>query len=170
MLAALSVHEYLEQKLGATVSIKWPNDIYVAGNKIAGILIENNVNANAVTSSIIGIGLNVNQTTFPEGLKATSMFLETGQMQDRAGAVRGISELLIKKSAANLDFLDSFSALKSLYLEKLLFLNINVRVFDNRRAQFTTIQPLDIAKSGQLIAKNTEGELAFYDVKDLVWY
>ncbi|MBI1267438.1 MAG: biotin--[acetyl-CoA-carboxylase] ligase [Cryomorphaceae bacterium] len=43
------------------VSVKWPNDIYVESKKIAGILIENQVRGQIVVSSIVGIGLNVNQ-------------------------------------------------------------------------------------------------------------
>ena len=47
-----------------TVSIKWPNDIYVDDRKICGILIENRLQGNCVKDSIIGVGLNVNQTVF----------------------------------------------------------------------------------------------------------
>ncbi len=46
------------------VEIKWPNDIYVGDNKICGILIENRLQGNVIVDSIIGIGLNVNQTVF----------------------------------------------------------------------------------------------------------
>ena len=46
------------------VSIKWPNDLYVGDKKIAGILIENLLNGKNIASSIIGIGLNVNQENF----------------------------------------------------------------------------------------------------------
>ncbi len=46
------------------VKIKWPNDIYVGSKKIAGILIENSVSGTHLTSSVIGIGLNVNQEKF----------------------------------------------------------------------------------------------------------
>ena len=46
------------------VSIKWPNDIYVGAQKIAGILIENSLMGAAIDRSIIGIGLNVNQLQF----------------------------------------------------------------------------------------------------------
>lgn len=56
---ALAVH-HIE------ASIKWPNDIYVGDQKIAGILIEQSVMNHKVLHSIIGIGLNVNQTTFSE--------------------------------------------------------------------------------------------------------
>ncbi|MDE6266198.1 MAG: biotin--[acetyl-CoA-carboxylase] ligase [Muribaculaceae bacterium] len=46
------------------VCIKWPNDIYVGAQKIAGILIENSLMGNMITRSIVGIGLNVNQLQF----------------------------------------------------------------------------------------------------------
>lgn len=48
----------------AGVSVKWPNDIYVGDRKIAGILIEHSVSGKALSHTIVGIGLNVNQTTF----------------------------------------------------------------------------------------------------------
>lgn len=46
------------------VTIKWPNDIYVDDSKIAGILIENSINGSGIVHSIVGVGVNVNQTTF----------------------------------------------------------------------------------------------------------
>lgn len=55
--------------------IKWPNDIFVKGKKIAGILIENQLSGEFISNSIIGIGLNVNQTDF-KGIEATSIQLE----------------------------------------------------------------------------------------------
>lgn len=45
-------------------TIKWPNDIYWKDLKIAGILIENDLQGNQITDSIVGVGLNVNQTVF----------------------------------------------------------------------------------------------------------
>ena len=45
-------------------TIKWPNDIYYKNKKIGGILIENALRQNTISESIIGIGLNINQTTF----------------------------------------------------------------------------------------------------------
>jgi BirA family transcriptional regulator, biotin operon repressor / biotin---[acetyl-CoA-carboxylase] ligase len=59
---------------GLKPQLKWPNDIYVNNQKIAGILIENNFNSGVVTNSIIGVGVNVNQTSF-DSLKATSLAL-----------------------------------------------------------------------------------------------
>ena len=49
-------------------SIKWPNDIYAADHKIAGILIEHTLIGSSVKNSIIGIGININQLEFPASL------------------------------------------------------------------------------------------------------
>lgn len=69
-VVSLGILDYLNSIFDANLSdqlkIKWPNDIYVGNNKICGILIENNVRFNKITSCIIGIGLNVNQVIFPD--------------------------------------------------------------------------------------------------------
>ena len=78
--ACLSVADYLMTNADIrNVTIKWPNDIYAENKKIAGILIENIIRGSTWTHAIIGIGLNVNQTYFPDMHWATSMQLETGK-------------------------------------------------------------------------------------------
>ncbi len=63
--------------------IKWPNDIYIDGKKAGGILIENQLQGGKIVASIIGIGLNVNQTQFPASLpNATSMALAAARTFD----------------------------------------------------------------------------------------
>ena len=69
--------------LSNNLSIKWPNDIFIYDKKIAGILIENSIKGNYIDYSIVGIGINVNQTIFPDNLKnASSIINETGQRTD----------------------------------------------------------------------------------------
>lgn len=71
--AVLAVVNTLEA-YGIDARFKWPNDILVEGEKIAGILIENQVADGMIRWSVIGIGLNVNQTHFPPyDWPATSM-------------------------------------------------------------------------------------------------
>lgn len=62
IFVAVAVHRLVSGLGIERVSIKWPNDIYWGDKKIAGILIENAITGNAVSHSIAGIGLNVNQT------------------------------------------------------------------------------------------------------------
>ncbi|MCB9355233.1 MAG: biotin--[acetyl-CoA-carboxylase] ligase [Lewinellaceae bacterium] len=52
----------------STVKIKWPNDLYLGDRKAAGILIQNSLSGAHLQSSILGIGLNVNQTEFDPSL------------------------------------------------------------------------------------------------------
>lgn len=51
------------------VTIKWPNDIYIADRKIAGILISNTIEGSELKFTIAGIGININQQVFPESLR-----------------------------------------------------------------------------------------------------
>lgn len=57
--------KYLPESM---LSIKWPNDIYYSDNKLAGMLINNSLEGKMMGISIIGIGLNVNQTKFGKAL------------------------------------------------------------------------------------------------------
>ncbi|MBP6454521.1 MAG: biotin--[acetyl-CoA-carboxylase] ligase, partial [Bacteroidales bacterium] len=57
-IAAVGVYEYLVSK-GIDAKIKWPNDIYVGDKKIAGILIENFIEGDSLSESIVGVGLNL---------------------------------------------------------------------------------------------------------------
>ena len=66
-IASLSVVDLLAS-YEIEAKIKWPNDIFVAGRKICGILIENAVCGKWLSSSIIGIGLNINQRNFDVNL------------------------------------------------------------------------------------------------------
>lgn len=76
---SLAVKDLLDKYLLDKATIKWPNDIYINDSKIAGILIESTMKGSQISSSIIGIGLNVNQGEFGNLSNATSVVLETGK-------------------------------------------------------------------------------------------
>ena len=80
--------------------IKWPNDIYFKDKKIAGILIKNEIKGMMMGTSIIGIGLNINQTSFDESLpNPISMKMITGNDYDLEAILIEICETLL--STAN---------------------------------------------------------------------
>lgn len=64
MAVSVGIVKALRRLLGAEVVLKWPNDIYVGDRKLCGILIENSLTGPYVAQSIVGIGINVNQTEF----------------------------------------------------------------------------------------------------------
>jgi BirA family transcriptional regulator, biotin operon repressor / biotin---[acetyl-CoA-carboxylase] ligase len=64
-IIALGVVDFLQGfNLKGNISIKWPNDIYLEYNKLGGILIDTTIKGDAITSAIVGIGLNINQIHF----------------------------------------------------------------------------------------------------------
>ena len=79
MAVSLAIVKALKSLNVPNISIKWPNDILSANKKIGGILIENVLEGNYVKHSIIGIGLNVNETDFLKLPQASSLKLETGK-------------------------------------------------------------------------------------------
>ena len=78
---AVAVVNVLQKLLpSCPVQIKWPNDIIVNDKKAGGILIENALRGSLWTHSIVGIGLNILQESFPDNLPAaTSLLIASGQ-------------------------------------------------------------------------------------------
>jgi BirA family biotin operon repressor/biotin-[acetyl-CoA-carboxylase] ligase len=65
IVICLAVHDMVSEYLpGADVAIKWPNDVYVNGKKVAGILIESSLQGALVKQVIAGMGININQAAF----------------------------------------------------------------------------------------------------------
>ena len=83
--AILSVCPELE------IKIKPVNDLFVGGRKLCGILTELTGN-----NLIIGVGINVNRTLFPDDLNATSLQLETGEIQNITELEKSVIEELLK--------------------------------------------------------------------------
>jgi len=66
---SLAIHDFIDHFLVDElhkVQIKWPNDIYVGDEKIAGILIQNTLKGKFINSSVVGTGININQIEFSE--------------------------------------------------------------------------------------------------------
>jgi len=74
--------------------LKWPNDILVDGKKICGILAEMNAEATRVRYIVVGIGINVNQQSFPKDLSATSLRLVSGSEWSRVELVAALLKSL----------------------------------------------------------------------------
>ena len=88
--ATLAVREAL-LKEGVPAVIKWPNDIYVGKRKICGMLVENGLDGADIAWSVIGIGINLNQTEFPGGvLNPTSLKRLTGKTYDPAAFLENL--------------------------------------------------------------------------------
>lgn len=91
---AVSIYEAMQSFNIPGLSIKWANDILAGNKKIGGILIENIIKNDGEIFSVIGIGLNVNQTEFKKLPKASSMAALTGREYDRDAVLIAIAENL----------------------------------------------------------------------------
>lgn len=76
---SLAIYDVLKAVNIPHIAVKWPNDIMSGLSKICGVLLENTIKGNCIQHSIIGIGLNVNQTSFGNLHKAGSLRLATGR-------------------------------------------------------------------------------------------
>ncbi len=84
LIAAVALAETLREDYGVVADIKWPNDVMIGGRKVAGILMELETEDDRVKYVVLGVGVNINQASFPEEIAdvATSLRRETGMIYD----------------------------------------------------------------------------------------
>ena len=120
---SLAIYRVLFDKNIPKISIKWPNDLMVANKKICGILIENTFFGDQIKSTIVGIGLNVNQEKFPNSLRnVTSLKLATLKETD----LNLLLHEILAELKTNVKLLESkdFHLLEKQYLNVLYKKNI----------------------------------------------
>ncbi|QIX60933.1 biotin--[acetyl-CoA-carboxylase] ligase [Hymenobacter sp. BT18] len=98
MAVALGVYDWAAALLsdGPALRLKWPNDLYYHNQKLGGILIENTLNSAGIQSSIVGIGININQTQFAVPT-ATSLSVLTGRSYALPALVERLLEALERR-------------------------------------------------------------------------
>ncbi|MDX6746820.1 biotin--[acetyl-CoA-carboxylase] ligase [Polaribacter sp. PL03] len=132
---SLAIFDALKEENIPSISIKWPNDILSGNKKICGVLIENSLKGAKISSSVIGIGLNVNQTKFPIDLKkASSLKLITNKNFDLDKILKQIVSKLNERIAV-LNSKD-FNALELDYLNVLYKKNIPTMFKDSKDVLF----------------------------------
>src|SRR3954451_19543427 len=87
VLLAEAVAATIADETGCAPTIKWPNDVYLSGRKVAGVLVEGRTAGDGTYVAVAGIGINVNQTIddFPDELRETagSLAMATGKNVSR---------------------------------------------------------------------------------------
>lgn len=84
LVAGVAVAEVIEQATGVVPALKWPNDVWIDGRKVAGILVTSRLDQSGGITAILGIGLNVNTTPAELAPGATSLAVATGRPHERA--------------------------------------------------------------------------------------
>jgi BirA family transcriptional regulator, biotin operon repressor / biotin---[acetyl-CoA-carboxylase] ligase len=166
-ITSLAVLGMLTEYLPASqydIQIKWPNDILVNKDKIAGILIESILRGNLVQSSVIGLGLNVNQLCFEETKrKAISLSILLGKEFD----LKTLLALFCKHFEAlylNLKQ-NKFDRLNKLYINNLYRFN---EFADYKAGEKTFCAKLTgVEENGLLILKTKQNEILKFNFKEV---
>lgn len=166
LIISLAVKNVAEDYLSNSkkeVKIKWPNDILVDRKKIAGILIENQIQSVQILNSFIGIGFNINQINFPEfNRKATSLGVELNHEFSIENFTERLSihiqqfYMLYKTIGAQ--------ALYKLYLESLYLID-EWAIYLTPEKKELMLKKVD--KSGQLLLINKQGEELIFGIKEI---
>jgi BirA family biotin operon repressor/biotin-[acetyl-CoA-carboxylase] ligase len=163
ILSGLEAWSRTTQGENFNFKIKWPNDIYLDGVKMGGILIENNIQAGKWSFSIIGIGLNINQKQF-ENIRGTSLrsYLDLPQpialTEIYHYLSQGIEEAYGQFSS------EAFNKIDEIYHDKLF-----------RRAEWALYETNDEKFEGKILGVNEKGLLEIekeftvesYDLKEI---
>lgn len=131
LVMAQSVAEAIREKTGIDARIKWPNDIVSGGKKLCGILTEMSAEMDCINYIVIGVGINVNQPSFPEDIadRATSLMLETGRSFLRAPLIAAVMERFEDNYSRFLEAGD-LSGIREDYNELLVNVGEQVRVLE----------------------------------------
>lgn len=161
MVTALAVHDFLKSQLSTPAQIKWPNDILIGGKKLGGILIENQLQGESISASVVGIGLNINQKNFAIST-ATSLSLLTQQDY----VLQNLFTALLSHLESRYLMLRSgkYEVLKQDYLQNLFQLN-EVRTYQSNDQQFTGIIR-GIDAWGKLMIETEQG-MRIFDLKEV---
>lgn len=162
---SLSIFKAISYYKLPKLSVKWPNDILSEADKIAGVLIENSLQRNKIKSTIIGIGLNVNQDVFPTELtNASSLKIKTG----REFNVDEVLSTVLQEFQAHISLLknEEFKALEEKYLGVLYKKNIP-SMFKTDQNIFFMGKIVGVSPAGKLLIELSDETIQEFGLKEV---
>ena len=164
-IISLAIVDLLHEEItDETVSVKWPNDIYTGDRKMAGILIENSVSDDFMHSSVVGVGMNLNQLKFSKEIPNP---VSLKQLTGKDYSVEEVAGRLLEKLYnwyAHLE-LQQLTAIDISYFSKLYRKNEWRRFRKNNREFEARIN--GIGKYGQLILEDRNGRMSEHQFKEI---
>lgn len=162
---SLAVFEVLKSQKIPSLCIKWPNDILSVNKKICGILIENTIQNKMISSSIVGIGLNVNQEFFDKTLKKVT------SLKNITNIEFNLDDLLfeiVNKIKGNIKLLSTkkFDILQQGYCAVLFKIN-TTSMFKNPDQEFFMGIIRGISSSGNILIELEDETIKEFGVKEI---
>ena len=162
-IASLAIVDFLKTETNG-IAIKWPNDIYIQHKKVAGILIENSIKGQNLSSAIIGVGLNLNQEIFvSDAPNPVSLKQITGKDYD----IEFVAETIFENINNWYRKLENggFDEIDTSYFNQLLRTN-EWAVYAKQGKQFEA-RINGIGEFGQLILEERNGALSKFMFKEV---
>ena len=164
MIIALSIVEALKTVSNLNFVIKWPNDILAENKKIGGILIENTFKNSSEVQSIIGIGLNVNQSQFENLPQASSLFLLENKVFNRETMLISIVNQL-EFNLKQLPILGETHFWNAYH--QILFKKDVVSAFESVAGYRFVGKIQEVTQEGKLAVLLEDDSVQFFDVKEV---
>jgi len=164
---SVAVWEFMSQYIESSVQIKWPNDLYIHDLKIAGMLIQNAVQGQHLQSSIVGIGININQVDFSKAVpNPTSLTMETNKVFD-------LDEL----SASLFDHVErNYFLLKNGHLKNIQETYLRTLYRLNTKSRFTRSDGVSFdgiirgtTSGGKIKIEDERGDIQQFNLKEIVY-
>jgi len=167
LLTAVVVAETIKKVTGCAAGIKWPNDIFINGKKVCGILAESSFSSANVAYVIIGLGINVNLGThhLPSDCQetSTSLSLESGRNVSR---IKLLKQFIITWDEHIRGFVkDGHPYLRSKWIKNNVTLGKNVTV--NKGNYLVHGLAVDVSEKGGLLVRLSDGSLQEYLAEDV---
>ena len=161
---SLAVSDFFSALAGEETKIKWPNDLYWRDRKAGGILIENKIRGAEWTWSIMGIGINVNQTQFNTAQgRPVSLKQITGKSFEINKLLHQLSSALTNR--VNECLLGQFETMLAEYNERLFMKGQEVK-FKSNHIHFLA-EVVGVNKEGKLLVNN--GIEQSYNFGEIIW-
>ena len=163
MKASLALVRVLKHENSSLLPlIKWPNDIYANGKKIAGILIENSLSSSKVQHCIIGIGMNVNETKFPDDLpNAISLYMLTNKKYD-------IKKLAEKVRHGVMEIVDEATDKWKHEYDNVIYGAGEIKSFEEK-GKLVSAKVLGVDIEGRIILEREDGSRKSYFAHEIKW-
>lgn len=157
LVTAMALAKAIKQVTALDTMIKWPNDVIANGKKLCGILTESSTDLEYINYVVVGIGINTNQTEFPEELRetASSICLETGRKVSRPellgaflNAFESYYEIFLKT--------EDLRELSEEYNQLLINRGREVKIIENERERI--LRAVGVDQKGGLVVEDESGK------------
>lgn len=156
-----AVSKALESYNLTNIWVKWPNDILSYNKKVAGILVENNIKADGSIQSVIGIGINLNQTNFELFPQGSSILNQYQRVLDKEDLLKKIVDLL----ETTIESFDKDVAWA--YFHKKLFRKDKVSAFEDANGTKFSGIIKGVNHHGQLEVQLENDDLQCFNLKEI---